>query len=40
MDINPEAVVICVDRFLDDAMSNEEFRGYMEHFQTGSLRII
>lgn len=31
-DINPEARVICVDRFLDDSMSDEEFKGYMDRF--------
>ncbi|WP_031556086.1 ThiF family adenylyltransferase [Oribacterium sp. FC2011] len=32
MDINPEARVICVDRFLDDYMSDEEFVRYMSLF--------
>lgn len=32
MDINPEAKVICVDKFLDDNMSDEEFREYMNMF--------
>lgn len=27
MDINPRANVICVDKFLDDRMSDEEFNG-------------
>ena len=32
LDINPDAKVICVDRFLDDNMSDEEFKGYMDVF--------
>ena len=32
MDINPDANVICVDRFLDDTMSDEEFKRYMDRF--------
>lgn len=32
MDINPRAEVVCVDRFLDDSMSDEEFRGYLDMF--------
>lgn len=32
LDINPEAKVICVDRFLDDDMTDEEFKGYMDLF--------
>ncbi|MCD7956034.1 MAG: ThiF family adenylyltransferase, partial [Lachnospiraceae bacterium] len=32
LDINPNAVVVCVDRFLDDSMSDEEFKGYMDLF--------
>ena len=32
LDINPDATVICVDRFLDDQMSDAEFRGYLDHF--------
>jgi proteasome lid subunit RPN8/RPN11 len=32
LDINPNAAVICVDRFLDDTMSDEEFKGYMDLF--------
>ena len=33
MDINPRANVICVDKFLDDRMSDEEFKWYMNKFQ-------
>lgn len=32
LDINPEAHVLCVDKFLDDQMSDEEFKGYMDRF--------
>lgn len=32
LDINPEARVICVDRFLDDNMTDEEFKGYLDQF--------
>lgn len=32
MDINPEARVICVDRFLDDEMSDGEFKSYLDRF--------
>lgn len=32
MDINPDAKVICVDKFLDDSMSDEEFKDYMDQF--------
>lgn len=32
LDINPTAKVICVDRFLDDGMSDEEFKGIMDRF--------
>lgn len=32
LDINPDANVVCVDRFLDDNMADEEFRGYMDLF--------
>ena len=31
-DINPDAKVVCVDRFLDDNMSDEEFKSYMDMF--------
>lgn len=31
-DINPDAKVVCVDRFLDDNMSDEEFKFYMDMF--------
>ena len=31
-DINPDAEVVCVDRFLDDSMSDEEFKGYLDRF--------
>ncbi len=33
MDINPAASVECVDRFLDDSMSDEEFKGYLDRFR-------
>lgn len=32
LDINPDAKVVCVDRFLDDNMSDEEFKSYMDMF--------
>lgn len=32
LDINPRAKVICVDRFLDDNMSDDEFKGFMDKF--------
>ena len=32
LDINPQAHVICVDRFLDDTMSDEDFKFYMDLF--------
>lgn len=32
LDINPNAHVICVDRFLDDTMSDKEFKGYLDEF--------
>jgi len=32
MDINPDAKVVCVDRFLDDNMTDEEFKFYMDMF--------
>lgn len=32
LDINPDAMVVCVDRFLDDNMSDEEFKSYMDMF--------
>ena len=31
-DINSDARVVCVDRFLDDNMSDEEFKSYMDMF--------
>lgn len=31
-DINPDARVVCVDRFLDNNMSDEEFKSYMDMF--------
>lgn len=33
LDINPYANVVCVDRFLDDDMSDEEFKSYLELFK-------
>jgi len=33
MDINPNANVVCVDRFLDDEMSDEEFKSYLDKFE-------
>ena len=32
LDINPDATVICVDKFLDDTVSDDEFMGYMAQF--------
>ena len=32
LDVNPNACVVCVDRFLDDDMTDEEFKGYMDLF--------
>lgn len=32
LDINPNAHVVCVDRFLDNFMSDEEFKGYLDIF--------
>lgn len=32
LDINPRARVVCVDSFLDDAMSDEEFKSYLDMF--------
>ena len=32
LDINPDAKVICVDRFLDDQLSDEEFKGFLDSF--------
>lgn len=32
LDINPNAHVVCVDRFLDDEMSDREFKSYMDIF--------
>lgn len=32
LDINPDANVVCVDRFLDDNMTDEEFKSYMDMF--------
>ena len=32
LDINPEAKVICVDRFLNPKMSDNEFKGYLDLF--------
>lgn len=32
LDINQDAKVICVDKFLDDKMTDEEFKGYMDRF--------
>ena len=32
LDINPSAKVLCIDRFLDDQMSDEEFKGYLDSF--------
>ena len=31
-DINPHATVLCVNRFLDDHMTDQEFKGYLDHF--------
>lgn len=32
LDINPKARVVCVDSFLDNAMSDEEFKSYLDMF--------
>lgn len=32
LDINPGAKVVCVDSFLDDHMTDEEFKGYLDRF--------
>lgn len=32
MDINPAAKVVCVDKFLDDRMTDEEFKSYLDLF--------
>ena len=32
LDINPGATVKCIDRFLDDTMSDEEFKSYLDEF--------
>lgn len=32
LDINPEAAVICIDRFLDDSMTDEEFKNVLDSF--------
>lgn len=32
LNINPDAHVLCVDKFLDDDMSDEEFKSYMDEF--------
>ena len=32
LDINPDANVVCVDKFLDDNMSDAEFKSYMDRF--------
>lgn len=32
LDINPEAKVVCVDRFLDDQLSDEDFKGFLDSF--------
>lgn len=32
MDINPNASVLCVDRFLDDTISDDEFKKYLDTF--------
>ena len=32
MDINPNARVLCVDRFLDDTISDDEFKTYLDTF--------
>ena len=33
LDINPDAKILCVDRFLDDKMSDTEFKGYLDRFK-------
>ncbi len=32
LDINPDAAVVCVDRFLDNEMTDEEFKSYLDRF--------
>lgn len=33
LDINPKAKVVCVDRFLNDQMTDQEFKGYLDLFE-------
>lgn len=32
LDINPDAAVICIDKFLDEEMSDDEFKSYLDRF--------
>lgn len=36
LDINPDARIVCIDRFLDDGMSDDEFRNYLDKFPNKS----
>ena len=38
LDINPDANVLCVDSFLDDNMSDLEFKGYLDMFPNKSAK--
>lgn len=38
LDINPDANVLCVDKFLDDNMSDLEFKGYLDMFPNSSAK--
>lgn len=38
LDINPDANVLCVDKFLDDNMSDLEFKGYLNKFPNKSAK--
>ena len=33
LNINPDAQIVCVDKFLDDSMTDEEFKSYMDEFR-------
>lgn len=33
MDINPEVTIVSVEKMLDDEMSDEEFKGYLDRFE-------
>ncbi|MCI5509602.1 MAG: ThiF family adenylyltransferase [Eubacterium sp.] len=38
LDINPDANVLCVDKFLDEHMSDTEFKGYLDSFPNKSAK--